>query len=873
MWFDKDSTDVIKELNSDSLNGLTSEEAKIRLQKNGENKLASKKKKTMVQLFLAQLNDAMIYILIAAAVISGIMGEISDSIIILIVILINATIGVVQESKAEKALEALKELSTPKALVKRNGELVEIPSEEVVTGDIVIIDAGRYIPADLRLIETANLQIEESAFTGESVPAEKDAKIVLEDEKAPVGDRVNMAYMSTLATYGRGTGIVVATGMDTEIGKIAKMLDDEEEESTPLQKRLAQLGKILGFAAIGICVIIFILSMFQGRDWFEMLLTAISLAVAAIPEGLPAIVAIVLALGVQRMIKHNAIVKKLPAVETLGSVSIICSDKTGTLTINQMTVKKIYINDSLVPIDNIDIKDNSTELLVEAMVLCNDATSNETSKTGDPTEIALLDVGNKVNLFKDSLNEEHKRVDEIPFDSDRKLMTTVNAYENKFKVYTKGAIDSLFKICNKVLINGEIVPLTEEKKKELLDASNSMSDTALRVLGASYKEIDNKNVPIDSLEKDQIFIGLMGMIDPPREEVKASIVECKKAGIIPIMITGDHKNTAFAIGNELGMADNINQCMSGSEIDNYSQEEFNKIVNNYRIFARVSPEHKVKIVKAFKSHGNIVSMTGDGVNDAPSLKAADIGVAMGITGTDVAKGAADMILTDDNFSTIVNAVEEGRNIYNNIKKAIIFLLSCNLGEIVALFVAILLNWNTPLLPIHILWVNLITDSFPALSLGVDPKDSSVMEEQPRSPKESLFAGHMGIHLAVNGLLIGILTLFAFKLGERIYPNSLMHAQTMAFVVLSVSQLFFSLNMRSTKKSIFSVGLFTNKYLIASIAFGILIQFAVITIPFLAGVFKVYALTLNDWILVILISLVPLVINEILKIFLRMKKNK
>ena len=746
MWFNTDSTDVIKELNSDSLNGLTSEEAKIRLQKNGENKLASKKKKTMVQLFLAQLNDAMIYILIAAAVISGIMGEISDSIIILIVIFINATIGVVQESKAEKALEALKQLSTPKALVKRNGELIEIPSEEVVTGDIVIIDAGRYIPADLRLIETANLQIEESAFTGESVPAEKDAKIVLEDEKAPVGDRVNMAYMSTLATYGRGTGIVVATGMDTEIGKIAKMLDDEEEESTPLQKRLAQLGKILGFAAIGICVIIFILSMFQGRDWFEMLLTAISLAVAAIPEGLPAIVAIVLALGVQRMIKHNAIVKKLPAVETLGSVSIICSDKTGTLTINQMTVKKIYINDSLVPINNIDIKDNSTELLVEAMVLCNDATSNETSKTGDPTEIALLDVGNKVNLFKDSLNEEHKRVDEIPFDSDRKLMTTVNAYENKFKVYTKGAIDSLFKICNKVLINGEIVPLTEEKKKELLDASNSMSDTALRVLGASYKEIDNKNVPIDSLEKDQIFIGLMGMIDPPREEVKASIVECKKAGIIPIMITGDHKNTAFAIGNELGMADNINQCMSGSEIDNYSQEEFNKIVNNYRIFARVSPEHKVKIVKAFKSHGNIVSMTGDGVNDAPSLKAADIGVAMGITGTDVAKGAADMILTDDNFSTIVNAVEEGRNIYNNIKKAIIFLLSCNLGEIVALFVAILLNWNTPLLPIHILWVNLITDSFPALSLGVDPKDSSVMEEQPRSPKESLFAGHMGIYL-------------------------------------------------------------------------------------------------------------------------------
>ena len=873
MWFNKDSTEIIKEFNSDSLNGLTSEEAKIRLQKNGENKLASKKKKTIFQLFLAQLNDAMIYILIGAAVISGLMGEISDSIIILIVILINAIIGVVQESKAEKALEALKELSTPKALVKRNGELVEIPSEEVVVGDIAIIDAGRYIPADLRLIETANLQIEESAFTGESVPAEKDAKKVLEDEKAPVGDRVNMAYMSTLATYGRGTGIVVATGMDTEIGKIAKMLESEEEDATPLQKRLAQLGKLLGFAAIGICVIIFILSIFQGRDWFEMLLTAISLAVAAIPEGLPAIVAIVLALGVQRMIKHNAIVKKLPAVETLGSVSIICSDKTGTLTINQMTVKKIFTDDNLKSVDDIDINDNSTKLLVEAMVLCNDATSNENSKTGDPTEIALLDVGNKVNIFKDTINKDHKRVDEIPFDSDRKLMTTVNSYDNKFKVFTKGAIDSLFRICDKVLINGETVPLTEEKKKQLLDASNSMSDTALRVLGASYKELDNKNVPIDSLESGQIFIGLMGMIDPPREEVKASIVECKKAGITPIMITGDHKNTAFAIAHELGMADNINQCMSGVEIDNYNQDEFNKIVNNYRVFARVSPEHKVKIVKAFKSHGNIVSMTGDGVNDAPSLKAADIGVAMGITGTDVAKGAADMILTDDNFSTIVNAVEEGRNIYNNIKKAIIFLLSCNLGEIIALFVAILLNWDTPLLPIHILWVNLITDSFPALSLGVDPKDSAVMEEPPRDPKESLFAGHMGIYLTVNGLLIGVLTLFAFKLGERIYPNSLMHAQTMAFVVLSVSQLFFSLNMRSTKKSIFTVGLFTNKYLIGSIIFGILIQFSVITIPFLAGVFKVYSLTLNDWVLVILISLVPLVINEILKIFLRIKKNK
>lgn len=873
MWCKKSSEDTIKELSSDQLNGLTSQEAKIRLERDGENKLNSKKKKTMLALFLSQLKDVMIYILIGAAIISGVMGEISDSIIILIVIFINAIIGVVQESKAEKALDALKELSTPKALVKRDGLIKEIPSEEVVVGDIIVIDAGRYIPADLRLIESVNLKIEESAFTGESVPAEKNAKDIIENDKAPIGDMHNMAFMSTLATYGRGSGIVVGAGMNTEIGKIAKMLDSEEEDPTPLQKRLAQLGKILGIAAVLICALIFVISMFQGRDLFEMLLTAISLAVAAIPEGLPAIVAIVLAMGVQRMIKHNAIVKKLPAVETLGSVSIICSDKTGTLTINQMTVKKFYANNNLEVLDKLDLNNEESKLLVDGMILCNDATTGEKSKTGDPTEIALLDVGVKFNIFKDDLNSEHKRVNEVPFDSDRKLMTTVNTYPENLKVFTKGAIDSLFRICDRISINGVISPLTDKIKKQLLDASNKLSDDALRVLALGYKDIKDNTIPIDELEEGLIFVGLMGMIDPPREEVKDSIVLCRNAGITPIMITGDHKNTAFAIGHELGIADNISQCMSGSEIDNYDQEEFNKIVNNYKIFARVSPEHKVKIVKAFKSHGNIVSMTGDGVNDAPSLKVADIGVAMGITGTDVAKGAADMILTDDNFSTIVSAVEEGRNIYSNIKKAIIFLLSCNFGEIVALFVAILLNWATPLQPIHILWVNLITDSFPALSLGVDPTDDSVMDDPPRNPSESLFAGHMGLYLAVNGLLIGALTLFAFKLGERLYPNSLIHAQTMAFVVLSVSQLFFSLNMRSTKKSIFKLGLFSNKFLIASIVFGIVLQFTVISVPFIASIFKVYSLTLSDWGMVMAISIVPLVVNEILKVFLRMKDKR
>lgn len=871
MWFNKEINEVILEVVTDPLNGLTSDEAKQRLQRNGANKLASKQNKTLFSRFLFQINDAMIYILLAAAIISGIMGEISDTLVILVVILINATIGVVQESKAEKALEALKQISTPKALVKRNGELYEISSEEVVVGDIIIIDAGRYIPADLRLIESANLKVEESAFTGESLPSDKDATKLIENNNLPIGDRINMAFMSTLATYGRGIGVVVATGMNTEIGHIAKMIDDETDVATPLQVRLSKLGKTLGFASIFICTLIFILSYFQGRNLLEMLLVSISLAVAAIPEGLPAIVAIVLALGVQRMIKQNAIIKKLPAVETLGSVSIICSDKTGTLTVNQMTVKKVFVNNELFPVEKLNITSNDDLLLLEGMILCSDATSKPESKTGDPTEIALLDVGIKFNIFKDDLNKEHIRVNEIPFESDRKLMTTINSYNNTFRVFTKGAIDSLLSICNRILLNGEIHDLTSMKKEKILKTSNSMSDNALRVLAIAYKDIAGENIPIDKLEDELIFIGLMGMIDPPRLEVKDSIVLCKKAGIIPIMITGDHKNTAYAIAQELGIADNISQCMSGNEIDTYSNDEFNKIVNNYKVFARVSPEHKVKIVKGFKSHGNIVSMTGDGVNDAPSLKAADIGVAMGITGTDVAKGAADMILTDDNFKTIVNAVEEGRNIYNNIRKSIIFLLSCNLGEIVALFLAILFNFATPLLPIHILWVNLITDSFPALSLGIDPMDESVMEDKPRNPSESLFKGKMTIFLVINGLLIGILTLVAFKIGEHIYSNSLIHAQTMAFVVLSLSQLFFSLNMRSTKKSIFTLGVFTNKFLILSIVFGIIIQVMIISVPFLAKIFKVYSLSFGDWILVTLISMIPLLVNEIVKIFLRKPK--
>ena len=866
MWYKKSKNEILQELDVDEKNGLSSTEALRRLEKYGKNKLETKKKKTLFKQFLSQLKDVMIYILIIAAIISAFLGEISDALIILLVIIINAVIGVIQESKAEKALDALKELSTPKALVKRDGSLKEILSEDIVPGDIVIIDAGRYIPGDLRLIDTANLKIEESAFTGESVPSEKDASF-LPDKEIPIGDQNNMAFMSTLATYGRGVGVVVGTGMNTEIGKIAKMIEQEENDETPLQKKLSELGKILGFLAVGICILIFIISFFQGRDLLEMFLTSISLAVAAIPEGLPAIVAIVLALGVQRMVKKNAIIRKLPAVETLGSVSIICSDKTGTLTQNKMTVTTVYTNDSYIKESEFNLNDNESKLLVDCMVLCNDATYSEKNQTGDPTEIALLESPFKLNILKEKLEKEFKRIDEIPFDSDRKLMTTVNLVdEKKARVFTKGALDSILSICNKISVNGKLLDFSKEYKAKVLENSNIMSDKALRVLAFAYKDISKENIVLDSLEKDLVFIGMVGMIDPPRLEVKDSIKLCKSAGITPVMITGDHKNTAFAIANELGIAEDISQAITGHEIDKFKEEEFNEKIINYRVFARVSPEHKVKIVKAFKSHGNIVSMTGDGVNDAPSLKAADIGVAMGITGTDVSKGASDMILTDDNFSTIVSAVEEGRKIYLNIKKSIVFLLSCNLGEILTLFTAILLNWNSPLQPIHILWVNLITDSFPALALGVDKTKEDVMNNPPRNPKESIFIKSDKIQLIINGVLIGGITLFAFKLGERLYADSLIHAQTMAFVVLSVSQLFLSLSLRSNIKSAFSLGIFSNKYLVYSILLGIFLQVIIISISFIANIFKVTPLLLYDWIVVILVSLIPFAINEILKLF-------
>lgn len=877
MWSSKTSQEVLNELKVDPIMGLSSEETQARLSRYGPNKLGEESRKGLFSLFIAQLKDLLIYVLLAAAVITIVIGEYADAVIILLVVVLNAVIGVFQEYKAEKALEALKKMTSPHALVRRNGEVEEINSEELVPGDIVILDAGRFVPADIRLIESFNLQIEESTLTGESVAVEKNAQSIHPDKRTPLGDKSNMAFMSTLVTYGRGEGVVVSVASASEMGKIAEMLDEEIDEATPLQKRLAELGKVLGIMAIGICALIFVIALFQNRDLFEMLLTAISLAVAVIPEGLPAIVAIVLALGVTRLSRKNAIVKHLPAVETLGSVNIICSDKTGTLTQNRMTVVKHYTFNHLGEVlpDHEYIKaDQDTERLISSMVLCSDASLDSENSTGDPTEIALLALADRYQIPRQELGLSHPRVSEKPFDSERKLMSTLNKEGDGYRVHTKGALDSLLCISENVLVDGKVVPLTDAMKAAYLRVAEEMAANALRVLGAACKDCAGIIDP-DEMETDLTLLGLVGMIDPPRLEVKDSIKQAVTAGISPVMITGDHKLTAFAIARDLGIAQSLQQCATGEEIDSFTDLEFINRIQDYRVFARVSPEHKVKIVKAYKARGNIVSMTGDGVNDAPSLKNADIGVAMGVTGTDVSKGASDMILVDDNFTTIVQAIEEGRNIYSNIRKAVVFLLSCNLGETIAILASVLFLWPIPLLPTQILWINLITDTLPAISLGVDPGDHDVMKMKPRDPKESFFAGGAGIRAVIGGLLIGILTLVAFYLGlkeagysltaQNIPEDALSYARTMAFVVLAASQLFYSLSMRSATKMIIQIGMFSNPYLIGSIIIGLLLQVMVISVPVLAGAFKLQMLSPGSWCLVLGLALVPEIVNEFIKI--------
>ena len=869
MEFKKSINEVLKDQNVNSKVGLSDSEVNERLQKYGENKLDEVKKKTLLQRFISQLKDVMIYVLLIASVINviahGIDG-LTEAVIILMVVLINAVVGVVQESRAEKTLEALKELSTPRAIVRRNGEVIEIDSKELVPGDIVIIDAGRYIPADLRLIETQNLQVEESAFTGESHAVNKDANFIAKDHNIPMGDKINLAYSSTLATYGRGEGVVIGTGMNTEIGKIAKALTSEDDNETPLQKKLDSLGKTLGYIAMFVCFVIFILGVLQGRSALDMLITAVSLAVAAIPEGLVAIVAIVLSTGVTRMSKNNAIVKRLPAVETLGSVNVICSDKTGTLTQNKMTVVQEY---SLA---------SNNDILRKGLMLSSDATEI----IGDPTEIALVVNAIKHGFNQIELNNKYKRVNEFAFDSDRKLMSTLHVNGDKYISYTKGAIEDIINISKYILVGDEVVELTQEYKENILSKSIEMSNKALRVLGLGYK-LSDRFLESNELENNLILVGIVGMIDPPREEVKASISKAQKAGIKVVMITGDHKNTAVAIAKELNIAKSIEESITGPEIDKLDEKEFFENIEKYSVFARVSPEHKVNIVSALKAKGNIVSMTGDGVNDAPSLKRADIGVAMGITGTDVSKGAADMILLDDNFTTIVEAVKEGRNIYNNIKKTIMFLLSCNLGEVISIFVATLFAFPTPLVATQLLWINLVTDTLPAISLGLDPGNDDVMNENPRPVSESFFAKGAGLRAIIGGTLIGVFTLLAFIIGliekdittisamRMASVEALTHARTMSFIVLTVSQLFYSYTMRVDNVSTFKIGIFKNKYLNISVIIGLVLQILLINTTGIAKIFNVQSLNISDWDIVIIFALIPFVINELIKTFVKFEK--
>ena len=695
------------------------------------------------------------------------------------------------------------------------------------------------MPADMRLIETSNLKIEEAALTGESVPVEKDHGL-LEEDDIPLGDRINMAYSSSIVTYGRGIGIVVETGMSTQMGRIARMIQSEEGMKTPLQKRMESLGKLLALAALGICALIFIVGVLYGKDIFTMFFTSVSLAVAAIPEGLPAIVTIVLALGVQRMAKRNAIIRKLPAVETLGSATVICSDKTGTLTQNKMTVKQLYYNHEFKDASSGSHKvDDHLQLLMTTSILCNDTQIKDDSQgpktIGDPTETALVDLGLNYGMDKRSMDNDFKRVYEIPFDSDRKLMSTVHRVNSGFRVFTKGATDELLDRCNGILLNGKVEELTQEHIEDIKKANETMASKALRVLSMAYKDIDEipSKESEGELENNLIFVGILGMIDPPREEAKEAVKLCKRAGIKPVMITGDHKITAVAIAKELGILEEGDEAVTGVEIEAMGDEELKERIRHISVYARVAPEHKVRIVKGWQKWGQIVAMTGDGVNDAPALKRADIGAAMGIVGTDVAKEAADMVLTDDNFSTVVAAVEEGRIIFSNILKSIQFLLSCNVGEIMLLFIATMLNWEAPLLPIHILWVNLVTDSRPAMALGVDPAEKGIMDQRPRDPSRGIFDRALIAKILYQGVMVGLLALIAFVIGNRIDVTT---GRTMSFAVLALSQLSHVFNVRSNTKSAFQVG-FTNKKLLGAVAFSALLQISVITLPSLSDILK------------------------------------
>lgn len=891
-YFNLSAQEVEKELNTSLSKGLSQEEAQNRLNEYGFNEFKKKKGKSLFRKFLAQFQSFMIIVLLIAALISGIVGihngeGFTDAIIILAIVIINAIIGVAQEAKAEQSLEALEKMSAPKCKVIRDGQVFVIDSRELVPGDLVVLDTGDAIPADLRLVEAVNLKIQDAALTGESVPEEKFTETI-EQEDVPLGDRDNLGFSSSTVTYGRGKGIVIETGMNTEVGKIASMIQSVPDLQTPLQQKLEKLGKNLGVAALIICAVIFVIGVLYGNSILEMFMVAVSLAAAAIPEGLPVVSTIVLAVGVQRLAKKNAIVRTLPSVETLGSTTVICSDKTGTLTQNRMTVVKLYSNNQIRDL-NADanlVLSTEEKQLVDIAVLANDAklTVKEGAvlTTGDPTETALIDLGLKFSINKNELEEKLERVAEIPFDSERKLMTTANRIDTEtIEVSTKGGLDELLECCTHIHLNGKIEVLSPEKKDEIREANLHLAEDALRVLAMAYKNVKELPVSITpaSLEKDLIFVGMLGMIDPPRPEVKDAVERCREAGIKPVMITGDHKITAVAIAEQLGIKGKKDIALTGSDVEKMTDAELQKNVHHVAVYARVSPEHKVRIVKAFQHSGDIVAMTGDGVNDAPALKLANIGAAMGIVGTDVSKEAADIVLTDDNFSTIVTAVEEGRRIFDNILKAIQFMLSTNIGEIVVLLIAVLANWATPLLPIHILWINLVTDSLPALALSVDPADAAIMKRKPIDSKKNIMNKEFSLRVILQGTMIGLLSLAAFWIGMNTSKQAGLDvemqeavARTMTFAVLGLAQLTHVFNVRSNYHSAFR-NIFSNKYLLGAIAIVAGLMFIVLEIPALHDIFHIANLTKVQWLWVIGLAFAPLFIVELVKGFIRLLKNE
>ena len=858
MWHTLPIKGVERNLKTDTIKGLTEEEANRRQEKYGENKLKDKNKESIIMRFIKQFNDFMIIILIIASIVSAIVSYMQgendyfDSIIIIAIVVLNAIMGLVQEEKAEKSIEALKQMTPQLAKVIRNKNVMQINAEDLVPGDVVILEAGGNIPADCRIIESTNLKIEEASLTGETEPTQKYGDIILKKDIG-MGDMANMAFMATYVASGHGKAIVTETGMDTRVGKIANMMIEDKAPETPIQRKLGEVGKILGIACLIICFIIFAIGLIKRIDPIEMFMTSVGLAVAAIPEGLPAIVTIMLSIGVTKMARKNSIIRKLPAVETLGSSKIICSDKTGTLTQNKMKV--------------VEIQSDDKNLAIELGVMCTDCNitykEGKINVEGEPTETAIVNEGLRLNKNKDELYLKMKRVSDIPFDSTRKMMSTIHKCNNQYRVITKGAPDVLLNKCTKIYSNGIVKKLEKKELEKIINQNNNMAKRALRVIAVSYKDIDNlpNNINEEDIENNLVFVGLIGMIDPPREGVKEAVQTCYRAGIKTVMITGDHIATAKAIAKELGILKIGDKAITGAELDKMSKEELEKNIESYSVYARVTPEHKVRIVKAWQKTGAVVAMTGDGVNDSPALKNADIGIAMGKNGTDVAKNASDMILTDDNFVTIVEAVKQGRNIYDNIKKAVHFLIATNIGEIVTIFMGLLLGLKTPLLAIQLLWINLVTDSFPAIALGLEPAEPGIMHRKPRDSKKGLFADGLWNKIILEGIMIGMLTLFAFCLGNNLYGVKV--GRTMAFVSLGLLELIHCFNIKS-EQSIFKTGLFDNKYLIGSFILGTLIQVIVVVVPVFANVFNLVSLDKTQWIYTIAISILPIPIMELQK---------